>query len=400
MSLLRRSDLTRVVMSIMADEIGRARGRAVALAEWSRWRDDSPMNEDGVGVDSLDRIALATRLNEFFHLHETGAEDYLLLEPDLGGWVRIIEFALGQRATSLSVRSSGSTGACAAHAHAWARLASELDAFDAILGSAQRVVSFAPPHHLFGFLFGAFLPSRRDLPVVDGRLRFASAPRWFEPGDLVVATPFVWRAILKHGGASPSSVTGLASGAPCGPDVWSLAREAGLSRLIEIYGATETAGVGWRESGEAPFALLPIWRPCGDGGLIAIGEEPGPSAAVTPPDHLDFHDDRLFEVLGRRDKVVQIAGVNVSIADVVAHLRAHAFVAEAAVRPASGDADARLKAFVVPSPVAPLDPTELDAALRAHAASHLAPCARPASITFGSALPRNDMGKLQDWKTA
>jgi long-chain acyl-CoA synthetase len=66
------------------------------------------------------------------------------------------------------------------------------------------------------------------------------------------------------------------------------------------------------------------------------------------------------------------------------------------MRPEEGH---RLKAFVVLQPDREADPGIRDA-LRAHLARHLSHLEQPASITFGPALPKNEMGKAADWNIA
>ncbi len=395
--MLARRDLERVLRSLIADEIGRARGRAVAPAELFSWADDATLDEDGVGVDSVDKLSLVQRVNEFFHLHEVGSEDHLVLENRLSRWVDIVAETLAARHERVTFRTSGSTGAPRPVTLEIARLHAELDAFDDEMIRADRVVAWTPPHHIYGFLFAALLPSRRGAPVVDAR---AKAPSFFgraEPGDLQVATPFVWRRLFEAAPEGGQGAVGLASGAPSTDETWAAARASGLSDFIEIYGSTETAGVGFRRSGAAPFELLPIWVRGGrdvDGDALLFADRP--DVVVAAPDRLVFDADGDFRVEGRRDRAVQVAGVNVSLDATLAALLAHPLVKDAAVRQNAADPDGRLKAFIVPAE--PLDDVDRAAAeLRARVAERLAAPARPTSFTFGAALPRNPGGKLTDW---
>ena len=63
-------------------------------------------------------------------------------------------------------------------------------------------------------------------------------------GDLVVGYPDFWRAIARAGRALPGGVIGITSTAPCPADVAGDLQSLGLDTLVELYGSSETAGVG------------------------------------------------------------------------------------------------------------------------------------------------------------
>lgn len=397
MTHLRRSDHLRVLVALIADEIGRAQSRAVDPSEFLRWDESTKLDESGVGADSLVKLDLVERVNEFYNLHEIGSEDYLVIAPTLGEWIDVIEETLRRGVRCVSLRTSGSTSEPKLIDIPWAELHQELDAFDAVLGDARRVLAWTPPHHLYGFLFAALYPARRDIPLIDGRGLAPSALRRCGPGDLVVATPFLWRRLLAPVRlAAPDGVLGLCSGAPCEAEIWRGFAHSD-ARLVEIYGSTETGGLGWRDDGAAAFQMLGHWRrEATDSDGDALRRD-GRAAPEPAPDHLVFDSDGRFRPAGRRDHVVQVGGVNVSPALTVEALEAHPLVAEAAVRVDESHPDKRLKAFIVPLGSLPPDALErIESDLRAR----LAAPARPASLTAGPRLPRNAMGKLADWAVA
>jgi 4-coumarate--CoA ligase len=117
--------------------------------------------------------------------------------------------------------------------------------------------------------------------------------------------------------------------------------------------------------------------------------------AVSPPDWLDWQAARSFTVRGRKDGQVQVAGINVDLAEVRACLMGVPGVADVALRLAE---TGRLKAFIVPGPDA--DEAAVRSALQAEVRLHLAAPARPASWTFGPHLPISETGKPADWPVA
>jgi long-chain acyl-CoA synthetase len=389
----------RVIASLAADEIGSIRNRPLSPAESLAWTADTPVGEEGpgaLGLDSLGRIDVATRVNQFFHLHESGIEDYLLTTPTLGGWERIVMEARRLGVANVSFRTSGSTGEPRTVTHAIADIAAEVAEQRTILPKATRILSLVPPHHIFGYIFTAALPEAAGLPVRDmravapGRLRAE-----LTAGDLVVATPHLWHYLAASISAFPAGVHGVTSTAPMPADLSRRLHQQGLASLTEIYGSSETAGIGWRRSPDAPFLLFDGWERAQDGEALRRAG----GAWLPLPDRVAWEGERALRPVGRRDGAVQIGGINVFPARVAGVLREHEAVAEAVVRAFAPGGDAarmRLKAFVVPQEPA-ADVQALEENLRTFAAARLTGVERPTAYAFGSALPRDPMGKLADW---
>lgn len=395
---LARDALSRVLVGLIADEIGRSRKRSLAPSDWAHWTPETTIDEDGVGVDSLGRLDLVARVNEFFHLHEVGSEDYLLTHRSLGEWVDIVDATLSRQFQRLTFQTSGSTGAPKRVTHLVADLEAEIAAFGDILGPVARVIGCPPAHHLYGFLFTVLAPARFGARCWDARAAAPSLLGRAQAGDLVVATPHQWALMLRaqRGQAVADGVIGVSSGAPTPSEIWRGAAEIGLARLVEVFGATETAGLGWRAAGDAPFALLPTWRKVNADQLARLS---APDAPIAAPDHVDWLSDNQFRPGGRRDDAVQIGGVNIFPNKVARALAEHPMVRDCAVRPDGPGAEARLKAFVVLTE--PLSGPEAEAtmlrALHEHCQARMSAPEQPTSFRFGLSLPRNDMGKMTDW---
>jgi Acyl-coenzyme A synthetases/AMP-(fatty) acid ligases len=162
-----REALFRIVAALVADELGARRGGAIDPAESRGWTEATTIDEDGLGVDSLARLELVARVAGFFHMPETGAEDYLLVHRSLGDWAEIVGESLKRYAARVTFQTSGSTGAPKRIAHEWADLDAEAEAAAAALPGVRRVLALAPPHHIYGFLWTVLLPQGRRR----GRLR-------------------------------------------------------------------------------------------------------------------------------------------------------------------------------------------------------------------------------------
>ena len=391
--MLSRSDIDRLVRAILAEEMDRLSGCNTSANQVASWDLSMSIDEDGLGFDSLSRLAAAARLNQFFQLHQSGVEDYLLVQRRLGDWIELTthhfdRFAAAGNA-SITFQTSGSTGQPKHVEHTIADLFEEVVAFSKVLGPIQQVCALVPPHHIYGFLFTVLMPSHLGVEVVDRR---GAAPGstlgHCTQGDLVVATPYTWGFELASGATVDVSVQGLTSSSPAPRELWLDAHRAQLKRLIEIYGSSETAGIGWREDGASPFQLLPHLNLTNSRQIVRTS-----GILLDPPDRLDWeHDQEGFRPAGRLDAQVQVGGVNVSPMAVAAELETVDGVAEVAVRLDRGIG--RLKAFVVASPEAPVN---LRQHLNRHALHNLPAPARPTRIDFGPRLPRTALGKLCDW---
>ena len=356
------------------------------------WPPGQALGEGGLGLDSLDLLTVAGALSELLQLHESGLDDYLLARRGFGDWLHVARAALARHDRALTFRTSGSTGEPRRCTHPLARLEAEAAFWGALLAGRRRVLAAVPAHHIYGMIFTVLLPRHlAGAEVLDIRGRSPAALRaLLRPGDLVVGHPAWWTAVargLPEG--VPEDVTGITSTAPCPEATARAVTAAGFARLVQVYGSSETAGIGWREAPDAPYELLPAWRR-GEQELLREDE------LIPWPDRLDWKDERHFGVLGRRDGAVQVGGVNVHPERIAAVLREHPAVAQAAVRLMRPEEGSRLKAFVVPhGPGA--DEDALRASLAAQVEARLPPPERPRAFTFGPAIPLTPMGKLADW---
>lgn len=397
-----RATLFRVMADQLHGELSRLRlGDPGGTPAWS-WTDDTDLGEtSGLAIDSLDRMALAGAAAEM--VPGCGVGPGLIQAGSFGAWCDAVRGAMRGLPASIGFRTSGTTDAPKCATHRLAQLDAEASALAVLVGAGRkRVLSAIPAHHIYGFIHSVLLPRHLagttapgsplpGLPVLELRGHAPSElADLLRPGDLVLGHPAFWTQSLRgRGDAFPPDVVGITSSAPC-PEALALAlREAGLMRLLQIYGASETGGIGWRDDPAAPYVLLPGWRRDA-AGLIRDGQH------VEPPDRLAWEADDRFRVLGRHDRVVQVGGVNVDPARVRAVLMAHPDVSEIEVRVMRPDEGQRLKAFVVPRQPG-VDPAVLRAALRRFAASGLVPADRPGAYSFGTRLPRNTLGKLADW---
>jgi 4-coumarate--CoA ligase (photoactive yellow protein activation family) len=245
------------------------------------------------------------------------------------------------------------------------------------------------------------MPKMLGVPVTNlDALSLVTLSALLRSGDVVVGFPLLWKKCGELGTAYPAGITGVTSTGPCPVDVIERALAGGLSRMAEIHGSTETGGLGYRFSHRAPYRLMDHWFAPGDDGTLArMSPSGGAPAGFALPDEMAWEGERLYRPTGRKDKAVQVGGVNVYPERVRRVLLDHPLVVDASVRPmAPGEGD-RLKAFIV---VRDIKLTEhiFIRKLREYLAGILTPSEMPKNFTLGLELPRNQMGKSIDWNTS
>ena len=135
--------------------------------------------------------------------------------------------------------------------------------------------------------------------------------------------------------------------------------------------------------------------PCCRAGARASIIEAATDQAVSLPDRAEWDAAGGLRMLGRKDRAVQVGGINVFPAQVAARLAAHPLVAEATVRLDTDLPEPRLKAFVTLRGRKAHAPAAR--ALEAWCRDNFPAPERPVLIEIGQALPRNAMGKMTDW---
>ncbi|WP_225984457.1 4-coumarate--CoA ligase [Noviherbaspirillum aerium] len=391
--------LQRFICSLVASELASLRPGGLALPGFP-WEAGLHLVDD-LGADSLELLGIATALAESLHMHESGFEDYLLARPTIGEWVQIAQASLQHFSGKLTFRTSGSTGQPKPCCHPLPLLMQEVVELSALFSGRRRILCAVPGHHIYGFLFTILLPRALGIDasgIID--LRGSSPARLaneLKEGDLVVGHPEFWRAAARLLPSVPAGVIGVTSTAPCPAEVSQAIEEAGMHKLIQVYGSSETAGIGWRDSSTSPYRLFSHWKKSAEAhhGLLRMQPD-GQETSYTCQDRLQWTGPREFLPAGRMDNAVQVGGINVFPARVRDVLLQHPEVADAAVRLMRPEEGARLKAFIV-ARMPGIDHAELQQRLHSWVTEHLTTAERPKAFTFGEQLPKSSMEKDADW---
>ncbi len=381
-----RSAVHRIVCAVVAAEFRRQRGTDHPDAAKGDWPASKPIGDNGLGLDSVEKLGALGALAVAFDLDDSLLSD----DPPqtVDAWVDWVMHAHVEGNGRITVATSGSTGSPRPCVHDVVDMIDEAAFLATQFTGRRRVVALVPAHHLYGMIWTALLPDALGVPVV---VRAIGAPLRLAASDLVIAVPEQWQAFVRIVRRFPEDVIGVSSAGFLNDSVAAGLLAAGLTRLVDVYSSSETGGIAMRDVPANGYDLLPRWR------LSEHGDEDWRlvdrhGRFYDLPDFVERIGDSTLRPIGRHDGAVQVGGRNVWPERVANSLRTVDGVADVAVRL---HPHGRLKAFVVPKP--DHDPVQLSARIEHFMVIRLADQERPKGFRFGPALPRNAMGKLEDW---
>lgn len=295
------------------------------------------------------------------------------------------------------VFTSGSTGEPRPHPKRWEQLVAGARAEGAALGlaadAAYNFLGTVPPQHMYGLessvvtpmaIGGAIHPARPLLAQdLKRALQSLPAPR------VLITTPIHIRACLVSRVSLPPLELVVSAAAPLAPEAAANSEQRFQTRVLELYGSSETGVVAVRRPSASPvFRTMKNVRleRDGDGWAFTGGHVPG---RVPVSDLMQKISDTEFLLGGRASDMVNIAGKRASLGDLNHKLMEIPGVKDGVfyVPEAPNGRVARLVAFVV----APdLSTGEILAALR-HSVD---PAFLPRPLLKVKRLPRAPTGKL------
>lgn len=267
----------------------------------------------------------------------------------------------------LVVHTSGSTGAAQAVPKHWAQLSSEIatleTVFGARLGSAD-IVATVSHQHIYGLLFKVLWPLSAGRAIHAHSAHFPDQlAGWMTTlmatrDCVLVASPAHlkrWPAHLdlhRHGTRLRAV---FSSGGPLPADT-AQATAALLGQVpIEVYGSSETGGIGWRQrSAGADESWQPLpqveWRIDAGDGLLAVRSPHLPDTDwLVLADRVCAAAHGKFVLDGRADRLVKIEEKRISLDAIETLLTASPLVADVRVLACDEQSGQRqrLAAFVV-----------------------------------------------------
>ena len=311
--------------------------------------------------------------------------------------------ALPPERLDLTLFSSGSTGEPKAIPKAWPQLEAELRVQMALWGERlvdTRVLASVSHQHIYGLLFRILLPlalgrpfDRRSIDYPE-QLALQTAP-W----ALIASPAFLSRLDPAIPAAGCRLI--VSSGGPLQPGDAQQAKLLLGQLPVEIFGSSETGGIGWRQRHQVqtPWTTLPgVEVRVGPDQCLLLRSPFLPTAEWLACADRILMTGAGFELLGRQDRVVKLEEKRISLDEVEARLQGLAEVEAAAVLPLQQGQRQILGAVLVLSEAgtarwAELGPGRFLLALRQQLRPWLEPVALPRSVRRVEQMPVNAQGK-------
>ena len=259
--------------------------------------------KNDIGLDSIELMQLAAYANNFFNLFSIENPPYLLSHTNLSDWVDLIFEARKKENHSLKFHTSGTSGNSKIVEHSIPFLKRELLLLANLFKNSSQIITYIPSYSIYGFLFTIGLPAYLQIPLV-----YPSQINWLDlaPGTLMVATPFQWELLVNSLPENMLTIQGVTAASPMHQELFHQIRSKKI-HLTEIYGATETAGVGFRNEWQLPFQLFPYWQLKEQKGIMELVDKD--NQQIYPlMDNIIQYTDQTFSIVGRKDQQIKIAG--------------------------------------------------------------------------------------------
>ncbi len=343
--LITEEQIARVIGGAAADEVSRRFNRHFDFLTIASWTAETPFGEGGIALSAEEIKACGWRAAEFFGLERSFLENKSAII--IADWAAVISAAISQKLDRYTFKSAARDELRASRAHKADELFQDAAAAANILYGRRRMLSFVAPHSLLGFELTILTPNLQRIEALDARgMTPEVLTQTMAYGDVLVATPTLWRYMMREELAAPDNMMAVTFGEPMTQELAADMRKAGFGVLRELYGSTETGLIAWRDAPGEPFVLFDHWR-CDNERLIRLAPD-GEERDVEAPDFLEWKSDRSFDLAGRRDGAIQIGAVNVIPDDVAARLCGHAHIADCVISVGRrGDGVDRLIAHIV-----------------------------------------------------
>jgi len=293
--------------------------------------------------------------------------------------------------------TSGSTGKPKANPKYWGDLIACTDMaisrFGITANKISSLIATVPPQHMYGLETSILIPWCSGIAVHSGRPFFpadlctalASMP---EP-RLLISTPLHLRACVKAGLSWPKLAAVISATAPLSVDLAQQTETTLSTEVFEIFGSTESGSIASRQTTvnlnwqlyEGMKLTLSKQKAYVDGIQLRQPVQLG--------DQLKQVDSQYFQLLGRNEEMINIAGKRASLGDLNHKLNAIDGVQDGVfIMPTGQDNKTiRLTALVVA-------PTLDKPTIMQHLKRGIDTAFLPRPLYMVKCLPRNETGKL------
>lgn len=235
--------------------------------------------------------------------------------------------------------TSGSTGDAKKQVKQLAQLMAEVEALEQTFGemlASAPVYTSVSHQHIYGLLFVILWPLCANRTIYLPALRYPEeiAAKVNTKEQVVLITSPALLVRMEANALNPKNLIMFSSGGVLNPDA--AASFAALDNLIAIdmFGSTETGGVGFRRFGALNWKPLPQVELSlvPDSGCLKVQSPFFTSeSGFVMGDSAVINQDGSFTLLGRVDRIAKIEGKRVSLQDIEHKLERHELVQDAYV---------------------------------------------------------------------
>ena len=267
---------------------------------------------DAVLVDASDGVTVYPKLTLVVKMDAEPLTIESLTTPDATRPIRL--FTSGSSGTPKCIEKT--VGLMDREAEVTTRL------FGAVTEGAV-VQSTVDPRHLYGLTFNIWFAFSAGRPIATTRRVYQEQLLTLPYPVALITTPTFMR-MLETTLAAPVLPFVLSAGGPLSDEAKATLTAWSPSTIYEIYGSTETGVVASRahESNALANAQTPDWTLIDEAMLSETADgwvltSPLlPTGVMTLDDQLKLTGERTFHLLGRRDRVVKIGEVRLSLTEI------------------------------------------------------------------------------------
>ncbi|MGF1766682.1 AMP-binding protein [Enterovibrio makurazakiensis] len=307
----------------------------------------------------------------------------------------------------LTLFTSGSSGVPKAIEKSLHQLQEELNQLEQQWGKQVQQATFfstVSHQHIYGFLFRILWPLSAGRPFMCRDLVYPEQVIAQAKGHhVLVSSPALLKRLSEQTN-SDGYCSIFSSGGPLPYDAAQLSI-ASLGYLpIEVYGSTETGGIGFRQqtSESSPWRLFDgITASLNESGCLSLRSPYiDPQQWYHTADICELFDDRHFLLKGRADRVVKVEEKRVSLTEIEQRLCQSPWVTDAASVVLSQGGRQVIAAVVVLSAqgldiIQETSQGKFKLSLRHAMREWLEPIAIPRRLKFVQNIPQNSQGKRQ-----
>jgi 4-coumarate--CoA ligase (photoactive yellow protein activation family) len=251
---LTREDVEVLVSSIISYELSKQHNSYFPLHFEFAGRGDFSVAP--FECDSLSLVTLAVAVGEYFGVNKSGLEENFIRYRDFVSWVDIVCDSLEYYSEGITFFTSGTTGEPKKVFHTMQNLQREAEYLAKILEGAKRITSFLRPHHIYGFLYTIALPKflgvQRTFHEPIPNSTFFQTPN----ESLLISTPTLYDMVIKKEQKFAANITAISSTEPLKRKTKEGLQKCGIERVVEIYGSSQSLGVGYRYDNDEYFKLF------------------------------------------------------------------------------------------------------------------------------------------------